>query len=589
MAFSGRFNPREFYHACPPASPQDESVCRADETAVLQILVPRTSCSGLSSIWLAIRLPFVLAATQGTAAVQHRGRCYSLVGIAFLLLLCAHGALAANHIVTNTNDSGAGSLRQALADANDGDTIDATGISGVITLTSGQLLVGVSMTINGPTADALAIDGNSAGRVFQILSGKTATISDFTIRNGHAGTIGGGIFNGDAATLTIANTTLTGNTAGLGAAIFNNGTLTIVKATLSGNTAAQGGGIYNSGAGTLTMVNSTLSGNAATSAGGGIFNIGTLEIANSTVTGNTAGDGGGIFNTVAIAIGNSILNAGTTGGTIVNSGGTVTSNGYNLSSDNGGGFLTAIGDQINTDPMLGPLKHNGGPTLTHAPLTGSPAIDRGNDIGATGHDQRGNVRPVRFDNSIVEPPGGDGSDIGAVELAVGVEPTSAASRKTHGSAGVFDVNLPLSGNVGIECRSGGANNDYQIIVNFVHPVTFSSAAVTSGIGTVSSSSGSGTTQVTVNLTSVANAQRLTVGVFDINDGTHSGDVGVRIGVLVGDTTGNGVVNAADIAQVKSQVGQAVNASNFRTDVTPNGLINASDAALVKSKSGTSLP
>jgi len=65
------------------------------------------------------------------------------------------------------------------------------------------------------------------------------------------------------------------------------------------------------------------------------------------------------------------------GGNIVNGGGTVTSHGYNLSSDDGGGYLASPGDQINTDPLLGPLQDNGGPTLTHAPLPGSPAIDAG--------------------------------------------------------------------------------------------------------------------------------------------------------------------------------------------------------------------
>src|SRR5437870_11138631 len=95
--------------------------------------------------------------------------------------------------VTNTNDSGAGSLRQALADANNNDTIDATGISGVITLTTGQLLVDKSVTINGAGADLLAVDGNAAGRVFFITLGETVTISGFTIRNGNAGNAGGGI------------------------------------------------------------------------------------------------------------------------------------------------------------------------------------------------------------------------------------------------------------------------------------------------------------------------------------------------------------------------------------------------------------
>src|SRR6202035_5427647 len=85
---------------------------------------------------------------------------------------------------------------------------------------------------------------------------------------------------------------------------------------------------------------------------------------------------------------------------------------------------------------------------------------------------------------------------------------SAFSRKTHGAAGTFDVPLPLTGNVGVECRSGGATNAYQMILNFANPVTVGSASVTAGTGSVSSFSVSGS-QVTVNLTGVTNVQRIT--------------------------------------------------------------------------------
>ncbi|MFZ3375583.1 MAG: dockerin type I domain-containing protein, partial [Chthoniobacterales bacterium] len=166
--------------------------------------------------------------------------------------------------------------------------------------------------------------------------------------------------------------------------------------------------------------------------------------------------------------------------------------------------------------------------------------------------------------------------------------TSAFSRKTHGAAGTFDVPLPLSGNVGIECRSGGATNDYQMIINFATTVTVGSASVTSGSGSVSSFSVSGS-QVTVNLTGVTNVQTITVTLFNVNDGTHMGDVPVSMGVLVGDVNGNAVVNASDVSLTKSQVGQAVSGSNFREDVNANGLINSVDVAQVKAKVGTALP
>ena len=166
---------------------------------------------------------------------------------------------------------------------------------------------------------------------------------------------------------------------------------------------------------------------------------------------------------------------------------------------------------------------------------------------------------------------------------------SAFSRKVHGGgAGTFDVPLPLTGNVGVECRSGGATNDYQMIVNFATSVTVGSASVTSGNGSVSSFSVSGS-QVTVNLTGVTNVQRITVTLSNVNDGTHMGNVPVSMGVLVGDVNGNATVNASDVSLTKSQVGQAVSGSNFREDVNVNGTISSTDVALVKSEVGTALP
>ena len=191
---------------------------------------------------------------------------------------------------------------------------------------------------------------------------------------------------------------------------------------------------------------------------------------------------------------------------------------------------------------------------------------------------------------------------------------SAFSRKTHGSAGTFDVLLPLvvtatatrldamlnpietsefsagvsqgSSNVGIECRTGPT---YQMIINFATNVTVGNAAVTSGTGMVSSFSGSGTSQITVNLTGVTNVQRITVTLMNVNDGTHTGVVPVTMGVLIGDVNANATVNAADVAQTKGHLGQTVDTTNFRFDVNANGGINAADTAIVKQNSGTSLP
>ena len=157
---------------------------------------------------------------------------------------------------------------------------------------------------------------------------------------------------------------------------------------------------------------------------------------------------------------------------------------------------------------------------------------------------------------------------------------------THGAT-PFDSKL--IGNIGIEPRSGGANNDYQLLFTFPNAVTFSSAALASGTGSVSSATGSGTTNVTVNLTGVTNAQKITLSLQGVNDGTFTNDVAVQMGVLIGDVNGNGSVSGTDVSQTKANTGQAVSASNFRADVVVNGAITASDVGLVKSKSGTGLP
>ena len=165
-------------------------------------------------------------------------------------------------------------------------------------------------------------------------------------------------------------------------------------------------------------------------------------------------------------------------------------------------------------------------------------------------------------------------------------PVSAVSRKVHGGAGTFDVDL--TNGDGIECRSGGATNDHQIIITFAKTVSVGGVSVSSGTATVQSFSFSGPV-VTVNLTGVANAQRLVLDLTNVNDGTTIGDAFVAMNVLLGDTTANASVNSSDISQTQSQSGQPVTSSNFRTDVTVNGQINSSDISAVQSKSGTALP
>jgi hypothetical protein len=345
------------------------------------------------------------------------------------------GLRAGTLTVTNTNDSGPGSLRQALVDANDGDTIDFA-VTGTIGLTTGELSVDKSITISGPGADNLAVNGNGTSRVFHVAPDRNVTISYLTITNGGSfPNNGSGIYN-ERAGLTVSSCTVSNNSAGLGGGIFNDGSsgyasLQVVNSTISDNSALLGAGICNVAAdssATVVIRNSSLSGNAAgIGIGGGVSNQGanaSMQISNSTFSGNSAFAGGTIHNTgnAIIDLSHNILKAGKTGGNIVNqSGSTVTSHGYNLSSDDAGGYLTSPGDQINTDPLLGPLQDNGGPTFTHELFPGSPAIDAGDPSFTPPpfYDQRGpNFYRVR--NGRI--------DIGSFEVQAGTLPPRATPR-----------------------------------------------------------------------------------------------------------------------------------------------------------------
>ena len=165
--------------------------------------------------------------------------------------------------------------------------------------------------------------------------------------------------------------------------------------------------------------------------------------------------------------------------------------------------------------------------------------------------------------------------------------SSAVSRKTHGAAGTFDIPLPLSGTPGVECRSGGATNDYTFIFSFSNNVESGNASVDSGIGNLAGTPLFSGNTMTVNLTGVANVQALTVSLNGVTDefAQTLPTTSVTVKMLIGDTTGNGSVNATDVSDTKAQSGQSVSSSNFRTDVTADGNVNATDVSLVKMHSG----
>jgi CSLREA domain-containing protein len=326
---------------------------------------------------------------------------------------------------------------------------------------------GHTLRINGNrTTITRSTTGTPAFRILQIGSFALVTLNGVKITNGiGSGTNNpGGAIHNDHGTLTLINSTVSGNSVSdsqvsvaiaFGGGIFNDhGNLTLQNSTISGNVVsarsdngssaiASGGGLYNSD-GIVTIKNCTISGNGASASsgsgmfgvpdasGGGIFNVGSSSgdasviISSSTMVGNISSNGG-LFPPPSVGIDNSGGTASVTlGNTIIvstrlsNFNGMIVSNGYNLSDDNGSGFLTAIGDQINVlDPKIGALADHGGLTQTHSLLPGSAAIDKGkrNAISSlpVTTDQRGVARPFDFPG-VAPATGGDSSDIGAFEL-----------------------------------------------------------------------------------------------------------------------------------------------------------------------------
>lgn len=381
----------------------------------------------------------------------------SLVVLATLLASATPGgaAIEATIVVNTTNDeynvptaNGTCSLREAVSAANSNMDVGGCpggtsgldrivlpegfyqlGIAGVDedNNTKGDLDIRENMVIDGAGRDLSVIDGGDIDRVFQVFSGASVDFKRVTIQNGDAKTGllgGGGILNQGTLTLslvvlqdnravnvggaldnlsdaTLSDTFIQGNYSTKdGGGIFNNGQLSLSKSTISGNTAASlggggGGGLDNRNSATLENV--TISGNTAP-AGGGVFNDGDLMVLNSTFLENTAADpsgnkGGNIENVFTVRIKNSIV-ANSLAGPNCSGSEPIVSAGNNLESADTCSFNDPSDLPPGTDPMLGPLADNGGPTLTHALLAGSPAIDAGDDIDCPERDQRGAFRPA---------------------------------------------------------------------------------------------------------------------------------------------------------------------------------------------------
>ena len=322
------------------------------------------------------------------------------VAAAAAVVVVVPPAAAATFEVTNTNDSGSGSLRQAVSDANlapGADTISFA-VTGTIRLTTGGLIVCCSLTIEGPGPTLLTVSGNRTSGILFTSASTNLSVSGLTLADGSTNSGGGAILN-NGGTVAVSDTVFLRNSAFAGGAIENHsgGALTITNSTFSGNSAFPGGAIANNRS-TLRVTNSTFVGNAAV-VGGAVynFNVGTIRVTNSTFSGNTASAEGPALHSahgLAITVENSLFAGNGCVGPITDGGG-------NLDwPDSGCPGVTG-------DPKLGALADNGGPTPTMALGLGSAAIDAAISAICSATDQRGIVRPV-----------GAGCDIGAYESDV---------------------------------------------------------------------------------------------------------------------------------------------------------------------------
>ncbi|HEY3412540.1 MAG TPA: choice-of-anchor Q domain-containing protein [Armatimonadota bacterium] len=293
--------------------------------------------------------------------------------------------------------------------------------------------IAVPATLNLTSCTVFGNSANNGGGIAAancVLTLDSSTVSTNTASGLDAGTGGGGIFlAGSISTGVVRNGSVivgnTGSADGGGISVLAS-TLSVVNSSISGNTCTlNGGGVYSSAisAESLTFTASTISGNAADKtlnskgAGGGVFSAGSCTLVNSTVSGNKAYVGGGISGTAIVVSSTIAANSATQGGGVSASPGTlslsgsilggntaatgpdglgvVVSQGYNIVSNSAALVLTGVttGNLLDVNPQIGPLAGNGGPTYTHALLSGSPAIDAGPLTGFPATDQRGVARP----------------------------------------------------------------------------------------------------------------------------------------------------------------------------------------------------
>ena len=384
--------------------------------------------------------------------------------------------MANTFTVYNLNDNGAGSLRDAIDQANadtDADTIVfESGLTGAITLAA-QLVLSSDITIDGDTdgddrAD-ITLSGDGLVRIISLDDGVTATLASLTLSNGFADAYGGGAIRaGHDSDLTVIDSTISNSTStniGGGILVTASAGLHLVNSTLVNNHGLYGGGIYGNTASSIEVVNSTISGNEA-SRGGGVFSSsGSLTIASSSIVGNsTSSSGGGLLLLTTTAnISNTVFDGNTSGlgyhadisdiASTIYASNSFFSTASGLSFDGGSGNVFA---DVAGAALLGPLADNGGAVNTHAILVQSPLTGAGNAtlLPADTFDLDG-------DHNTTEPLPLDGAgrlrdlsglDIGATERAAGLTVTSASDSGPDGGAAFTSLADDMADGSGFSLR-----------------------------------------------------------------------------------------------------------------------------------------
>ena len=340
---------------------------------------------------------------------------------------------------------------------------------------------GSTFTGNGASGPNNQQSGEGSGGAISIQGAGQITIANSVISGNSAVNSGGGIYyqpNTSGALMNITNTTISDNTGnsnndasgdGGGLYISGPGVATVRGSTISGNAinGGDGGGFYVEGA--LTLDNSTVSDNFAGGSFGGIKDTnpgGTanqVHISNSTIVNNRAAVNVGGMGSASVSdvgqnsLGNSIVANNSSSGTSQDVFGDIGSSGYNLVKNTTGGTVGGTTNIIGQDPLLGPLNYNGGPTRTHALLSGSPAIDKGAS-GSLTTDQRGLPRPFD-DSAIPNASGGNGADIGSFE---GQAPGPSVVQFSASNYNIQEDNSFVTVTVNrVGDNSGAASVDYQ--------------------------------------------------------------------------------------------------------------------------------